>query len=493
MSGGGVGGRLPSCRSPEAGVGGPPQGQLNPRGPQECGGLGWAGSSELRLPHLGADLPAALAPVPAAQPPLTASPQTEELFDLIASSQSRRLDDQRASLGRLPGLRVTHNNLGHLRGDRDPPAPGDEFFNMLIKCQVGAVGGVGGARPQAPRGSALLLGRVWGSPGGDDRAAQQVSHPPEATPDVLRSAVHTELGGPQVPKAVASGPLQASPLDGEKPRARWHPEWGGRAGLTARGQASAGSRARRAPGGREGGGGARGAGQSGQFADVTLVPQTGKHRPRGAPRAPRPHARRLLALLLQTLQRSPRACSAPAAPAPARPVQGLLTAHCQGALGAPGSSTSHLAHPTPAAVPRGGLAPPGLAWPQPLPWGCPRASAGPALRGLEGEAPDRVSVLPSPPESTTSAARRPTGCPAGPPCPTRTSSASSRGCRPSAWTSSGWTSPGARSRRWAGPPSLGNSASLAPAKASNPQPGPPSSWMPRERLCRPGGPQPLRS
>ncbi|XP_070286400.1 G-protein-signaling modulator 1 isoform X3 [Myotis yumanensis] len=70
-----------------------------------------------------------------AQPPLTASPQTEELFDLIASSQSRRLDDQRASLGRLPGLRVTHNNLGHLRGDRDPQAPGDEFFNMLIKCQ----------------------------------------------------------------------------------------------------------------------------------------------------------------------------------------------------------------------------------------------------------------------------------------------------------------------------------------------------------------------
>ncbi|XP_036272738.1 G-protein-signaling modulator 1 isoform X3 [Pipistrellus kuhlii] len=70
-----------------------------------------------------------------APPPLTASPQTEELFDLIASSQSRRLDDQRASLGRLPGLRVTHNNLGHLRGDRDPPAPGDEFFNMLIKCQ----------------------------------------------------------------------------------------------------------------------------------------------------------------------------------------------------------------------------------------------------------------------------------------------------------------------------------------------------------------------
>ncbi|KAM4877758.1 G-protein-signaling modulator 1 isoform 2-T2 [Thomomys bottae] len=81
---------------------------------------------------------ATAAPTPeerAAQPSMTASPQTEEFFDLIASSQSRRLDDQRASVGRLPGLRVTHNNVGHLRGDGDPQEPGDEFFNMLIKYQ----------------------------------------------------------------------------------------------------------------------------------------------------------------------------------------------------------------------------------------------------------------------------------------------------------------------------------------------------------------------
>lgn len=74
---------------------------------------------------------------PTAQPSLTASPQTEELLDLIASSQSRRLDDQRASVGSLPGLRVTHSNLGRLRGDGDPQEPGDDFFNMLVKCQVG--------------------------------------------------------------------------------------------------------------------------------------------------------------------------------------------------------------------------------------------------------------------------------------------------------------------------------------------------------------------
>ncbi|XP_051022361.1 G-protein-signaling modulator 1 isoform X1 [Acomys russatus] len=71
----------------------------------------------------------------AAQPSVTASPQTEEFFDLIASSQSRRLDDQRASVGSLPGLRITLNNVGHLRGDGDPQEPGDEFFNMLIKYQ----------------------------------------------------------------------------------------------------------------------------------------------------------------------------------------------------------------------------------------------------------------------------------------------------------------------------------------------------------------------
>ncbi|XP_021563797.1 G-protein-signaling modulator 1 [Carlito syrichta] len=70
-----------------------------------------------------------------APPSMTASPQTEEFFDLIASSQSRRLDDQRASVGSLPGLRITHNNVGHLRGDTDPQEPGDEFFNMLIKYQ----------------------------------------------------------------------------------------------------------------------------------------------------------------------------------------------------------------------------------------------------------------------------------------------------------------------------------------------------------------------
>uniref|UniRef100_A0A673ZMM2 G protein signaling modulator 1b n=1 Tax=Salmo trutta TaxID=8032 RepID=A0A673ZMM2_SALTR len=68
-------------------------------------------------------------------PALITSPQTEELFDLIVSSQSRRLDDQRVSVSNLPGLRITHNNLGHLCVDTDPQEPSDDFFNMLVKCQ----------------------------------------------------------------------------------------------------------------------------------------------------------------------------------------------------------------------------------------------------------------------------------------------------------------------------------------------------------------------
>ncbi|XP_077904854.1 G-protein-signaling modulator 1 isoform X7 [Ictidomys tridecemlineatus] len=89
-----------------------------------------------------------------AQPSMTASPQTEEFFDLIASSQSRRLDDQRASVGSLPGLRITHNNVGHLRGDGDPQEPGDEFFNMLIKYQRRrnhGCGPGGASKPAPPR------------------------------------------------------------------------------------------------------------------------------------------------------------------------------------------------------------------------------------------------------------------------------------------------------------------------------------------------------
>ncbi|KAM4696040.1 G-protein-signaling modulator 1 [Rhinophrynus dorsalis] len=87
---------------------------------------------------------------------LMASPQTEEFFDLIASSQSRRLDDQRASVGNLPGLRITQNNMGHLRVEGDPQEPGDEFFNMLMKCQSSRIDDQRCAPPDSvPRGPTM--------------------------------------------------------------------------------------------------------------------------------------------------------------------------------------------------------------------------------------------------------------------------------------------------------------------------------------------------
>ncbi|KFO65545.1 G-protein-signaling modulator 1, partial [Corvus brachyrhynchos] len=90
------------------------------------------------------------------QSTMMASPQTEEFFDLIASSQSRRLDDQRANVGNLPGLRITHNNLGHLRVEGDAQEPGDEFFNMLMKCQSSRIDDQRCAPPDSiPRGPTM--------------------------------------------------------------------------------------------------------------------------------------------------------------------------------------------------------------------------------------------------------------------------------------------------------------------------------------------------
>ncbi|KAM4659362.1 G-protein-signaling modulator 2 isoform 3-T11 [Amazona ochrocephala] len=66
------------------------------------------------------------------------SPHTDEFLDLLASSQSRRLDDQRASFSNLPGLRLNQHNshsvLGHLMASNNRDLD-DDFFDTLIKCQ----------------------------------------------------------------------------------------------------------------------------------------------------------------------------------------------------------------------------------------------------------------------------------------------------------------------------------------------------------------------
>ncbi|XP_075473196.1 G-protein-signaling modulator 2 isoform X4 [Ascaphus truei] len=66
------------------------------------------------------------------------SPNTNDFLDLIASSQSRRLDDQRASFSNLPGLRLnqqnSHSVLGCLMASENRE-PDEHFFDMLVKCQ----------------------------------------------------------------------------------------------------------------------------------------------------------------------------------------------------------------------------------------------------------------------------------------------------------------------------------------------------------------------
>nr|XP_017501484.2 G-protein-signaling modulator 1 isoform X7 [Manis javanica] len=140
-----------------------------------------------------------------AQPSLTASPQTEEFFDLIASSQSRRLDDQRASVGCLPGLRITHNNLGHLRGDGDPQEPGDEFFNMLMKCQRRGKRSPG----PVPRTSKQALPEKPRAPRLHTRTLRQLRRLPGLLLQTLQRRTHAS--------AAPSAPLRRQPQPDREP------------------------------------------------------------------------------------------------------------------------------------------------------------------------------------------------------------------------------------------------------------------------------------
>uniref|UniRef100_A0A8C1UZJ3 G protein signaling modulator 2, like n=1 Tax=Cyprinus carpio TaxID=7962 RepID=A0A8C1UZJ3_CYPCA len=68
-----------------------------------------------------------------------ASAQPGHLLDLLANSQSRRLDEQRASVDSLPGLRLDQRHsqdvLSKLIASADNKEPDEDFFDMLIKCQ----------------------------------------------------------------------------------------------------------------------------------------------------------------------------------------------------------------------------------------------------------------------------------------------------------------------------------------------------------------------
>ncbi|KAL7839823.1 hypothetical protein SRHO_G00264810 [Serrasalmus rhombeus] len=98
----------------------------------------------------GAQSPGRQSPLLSGATSLISLTQTEELFDLIASSQSRRLDDQRASIGDRLGITITQNNVGHLCEACNPQEPSDEFFNMLIKYQSTRINDQRCSLPPAP-------------------------------------------------------------------------------------------------------------------------------------------------------------------------------------------------------------------------------------------------------------------------------------------------------------------------------------------------------
>ncbi|XP_051517831.1 G-protein-signaling modulator 2-like isoform X2 [Myxocyprinus asiaticus] len=68
-----------------------------------------------------------------------ASSQPWHFLDLLASSQSRRLDEQRSSVDSLPGLRLNQRRsqdvLSKLMASADGKETDEDFFDILIKCQ----------------------------------------------------------------------------------------------------------------------------------------------------------------------------------------------------------------------------------------------------------------------------------------------------------------------------------------------------------------------
>lgn len=58
----------------------------------------------------------------------------------VSGAQGQRLDESSAAGGSLPGLRLNQNCnqavLSHLMANADNAEPDDDFFDMLVKCQV---------------------------------------------------------------------------------------------------------------------------------------------------------------------------------------------------------------------------------------------------------------------------------------------------------------------------------------------------------------------
>lgn len=61
--------------------------------------------------------------------------QEEVFMDLVGLLQSRRMDDQRATLANLPSS-SSHSSLNKDGGVPEPPVTEEEFVELLFRCQV---------------------------------------------------------------------------------------------------------------------------------------------------------------------------------------------------------------------------------------------------------------------------------------------------------------------------------------------------------------------
>merc|ERR1712136_538229 len=68
----------------------------------------------------------------------------EDLLDMIAGMQSRRMDEQRASLPRLPGLNNAHPDIlrrlssnTESSGEDAATLPDENFFSLIMRLQSG--------------------------------------------------------------------------------------------------------------------------------------------------------------------------------------------------------------------------------------------------------------------------------------------------------------------------------------------------------------------
>lgn len=70
---------------------------------------------------------------------LSLSPAVSESAN-VSGAQVGRVEETAAAGGSLPGLRLHHNSnqavLSHLMASADSADPDDDFFDMLVKCQV---------------------------------------------------------------------------------------------------------------------------------------------------------------------------------------------------------------------------------------------------------------------------------------------------------------------------------------------------------------------